>query len=747
MRTLFPPYHRYPIRKAALGLAGLLLVPSFPTESPAQNQFETSSPCCYNGDSTPTSCLSPQCIECVQSATPEPCLPEFWTSSCQIAAEDFCAVECGCSTEETKPLLSCCEVNSNTPGCVDPLCMDCVCAKDPYCCDTAWDPGCAAVAALSCKATCGCGAVSGAPNQCPFPNSCVGAKVIGPNGTCIPVPTGAPVGPTSCPLALYDFVTCGPGPNVVFVLQSAPPGGIGTQLSPFQTIADGLAAVPPGGTVCVGRGIYPEFLVVQKPVRVIGTCPKLTRVTSGGFLIQGTQQVELQGMTVSHTDFAGIQVFQAQFVTLRKMLVEHNPMANVWVEQSLTGNLPGPMPSKCGCGPQHNVDICLSTFQFSKGAGAGLRGLVVDDVRIQTSAINRNGTGLRFDQDALLVWGSTLSGNIAGLVSRNPQENIEVANSRIQRNIKLGLGISQTLAPAPKILVALTNNEYSLNYGTALTAINDTPLSETLSIAVQNSLFTANRSAGIFTSRTPVTIQSSTVSGTITGPAGPGRGIEVLLTDSVRVQSTTVKTSAEVGILVGLLDSVTPLLQGLIDNNTITDNGYYGISLQPFFTGPEPPCPVPSSVPGGVSMAVTNNTVATNVGTGVAIATFDYRVVFSGNVISDTLVGSVGSQAVPANYGVAATCSSFNLSSSTVGFQTTPTATFLAELVKTKSTIPSLVADSTTLTPPTVDINDPVLTNLVVSPKFAVNTGVNLPMPCPLLPTDPTTVKDLLNSL
>lgn len=737
--------HRYHVWMGLVGLLVTLLLQSGTTN--AQPLADGSNSCCFDNDNTPSTCFSPTCIECVQNAGGNECFPELWQPSCQIVAEDFCAIECGCVLAETQPLLSCCETNVAAAGCAEKPCMDCVCASDPYCCTTAWDPACAASAAISCKSACGCGAVSGGPQECPFPNPCVGAKVIAPNGTCVPTAVGAPVGPTSCPLALYDLATCGPGPNVVFVLQSAPPGGVGTQLSPFQHIADGLAAVPPGGTVCIGRGIYPEFLVVQKPVRLIGTCPKLTRVTSGGFLIQGTQQVELQGMTVSHTDFVGVQVVQTTFVTLRKMLVEHNPVANVWVEQSLTGNLPGLMPSKCGCGPQHNIDICLSTFQFSNGAGAGLRGLVLDDLRIQRSAINRNGTGLRLDQDSLQIWGSVLSGNIAGLVSRNPQENIEVANSRVQRNIKLGLGISQSSGVAPKVLVALTNNEYSLNYGPALTAINNTPTPDALSIAVQNSEFTSNRSAAVFTARTPISVLSSTVSGTISGPAGPGRGIEVLLTDSVRVQSSTIKTSANVGVLVGLLHSVVPLVQGTIDNNIIADNGYYGVSLQPFFTGPEPPCPLSFAVVGTASLGVTNNAITGNVGTAVSIATFDYRAVFAGNTITDTAVGSVGDPAALANYGVTATCSSFNLSSSNVGFQTTPTAAVLVELAKTKLSVPSLVADSMILAPPVVDVLDATLSNLVVSPKFGVNTGVNLPMPCPLLPTDPVTVQDLLNSL
>ncbi len=50
---------------------------------------------------------------------------------------------------------SCCEASSS-PGCVDPAVMQCVCAFDPFCCQTAWDSIC--VAGVTKK---GCGICAG----------------------------------------------------------------------------------------------------------------------------------------------------------------------------------------------------------------------------------------------------------------------------------------------------------------------------------------------------------------------------------------------------------------------------------------------------------------------------------------------------------------------------------------------------------------------------------------------------------
>jgi hypothetical protein len=55
----------------------------------------------------------------------------------------------------------CCTDNGEVSGCVDAAVQDCVCAEDPYCCDTAWDEICVdEVDSLACG-TCGGGGDGG----------------------------------------------------------------------------------------------------------------------------------------------------------------------------------------------------------------------------------------------------------------------------------------------------------------------------------------------------------------------------------------------------------------------------------------------------------------------------------------------------------------------------------------------------------------------------------------------------------
>lgn len=93
----------------------------------------------------------------------------------------------------------------------------------------------------------------------------------GPTG-----PTGAagatgPTGPTG-PTGATGSVQ--PNPYDLYVQSDAAAGGDGSQVAPFQTIDEALAAVEPDGTIHVLRGTYPitQQLVVNKPgVTIQGT--------------------------------------------------------------------------------------------------------------------------------------------------------------------------------------------------------------------------------------------------------------------------------------------------------------------------------------------------------------------------------------------------------------------------------------------------------------------------------------------
>jgi hypothetical protein len=61
------------------------------------------------------------------------CDPSTWAAECAEAAVNLCSACLGGN--------SCCMVSSE-PGCNDPDIVACVCASDPYCCQTEWDMFC-----------------------------------------------------------------------------------------------------------------------------------------------------------------------------------------------------------------------------------------------------------------------------------------------------------------------------------------------------------------------------------------------------------------------------------------------------------------------------------------------------------------------------------------------------------------------------------------------------------------------------
>lgn len=122
----------------------------------------------------------------------------------------------------------------------------------------------------------------------------------GPTG-----PTGAagatgPTGPTG-PTGATGSVQ--PNPYDLYVQSDAAAGGDGSQVAPFQTIDEALAAVEPDGTIHVLRGTYPitQQLVVNKPgVTIRGTAGAevLLKVPIVPFLLTGGDDT-LDGLTIT----------------------------------------------------------------------------------------------------------------------------------------------------------------------------------------------------------------------------------------------------------------------------------------------------------------------------------------------------------------------------------------------------------------------------------------------------------------
>ena len=77
----------------------------------------------------------------------------------------------------------CCTANA-TAGCASTVCAECVCAADPFCCNTQWDSVCAQETSGPCASSCSCGITSAeTPTTTPLATS-----TASPTGTPIPSP-------------------------------------------------------------------------------------------------------------------------------------------------------------------------------------------------------------------------------------------------------------------------------------------------------------------------------------------------------------------------------------------------------------------------------------------------------------------------------------------------------------------------------------------------------------------------------
>ena len=82
-------------------------------------------------------------------------------SNCTGAADEDLRLQTNCgavySVCKSVEGSSCCEANpSQDAGCPLPICQDCVCNIDSFCCGVSWDSQCADLAATTCKSICGC---------------------------------------------------------------------------------------------------------------------------------------------------------------------------------------------------------------------------------------------------------------------------------------------------------------------------------------------------------------------------------------------------------------------------------------------------------------------------------------------------------------------------------------------------------------------------------------------------------------
>jgi len=128
-------------------------------------------------------CQDGECIECVADCTGKSCGPDGCGGECGLCPEGTVCMDNQCLTAGCEPLPA--------PGCGGCACEACVCAMDPFCCESQWDSICAGECLEECG---GCPPVELCDPPCDDGFDCIAGECI----ECIPDCAGLACGDDGC---------------------------------------------------------------------------------------------------------------------------------------------------------------------------------------------------------------------------------------------------------------------------------------------------------------------------------------------------------------------------------------------------------------------------------------------------------------------------------------------------------------------------------------------------------------------
>jgi len=255
----------------------------------------------------------------------------------------------------------------------------------------------------------------------------------------------------------------------------------GTRQLPFQSIQTAMNSLPEGGTVLVGPGVYPEGLVITKPVIVRGICasrvtvsgaePVLDRDLSkfghAGVIITGTSGVEVSGLSVM-TANAGIIIDDATDVLLADLELagsvgvafyigdESSATASrMWIHDTAGGKGPGLDGIGLWVEGGAKLSIEESLCESARGAAAYVTGadtqLVADGIALRGTESNQSGFGgygvraksnAKVHLDRTLLIGNRTAGIIASLNARTQVSGSVIRGTQASPSSSAGVGLS-----------------------------------------------------------------------------------------------------------------------------------------------------------------------------------------------------------------------------------------------------------------------------------------------------------------
>lgn len=198
--------------------------------------------------------------------------------------------------------------------------------------------------------------------------------------------------------------------------------GDGTEANPYQTIGKGITEANPEGTVNVADGTYPEHLIIDKNVNLVGT-------SQTGTIIDGTSNgrpVTISGGVIATMSFFTIQngrvtgdnaygggIYNNGNLTLNNCTVKNNQAnpTGYWSSYGAGIYNPGIMTIKGS-----TVEYNTATGYYAYAGGINNWGtMTIEDSTVQYngaySSDEAKGGGI-YNEDTLTIINSTINGNI-----------------------------------------------------------------------------------------------------------------------------------------------------------------------------------------------------------------------------------------------------------------------------------------------------------------------------------------------
>ncbi len=239
--------------------------------------------------------------------------------------------------------------------------------------------------------------------------------IAGPAWTC---PPGFVVDGTSCAPDPADCTDpwggVTPGPKVVFVSASAAAGGTGSQGAPFTSLTDAVNALPAGGTIAIGAGVYAENLSLLQPISLRGSCAKdvLLQGAAGSPTVLIAEQTgsQVSNLTVSGGRY-GIRVEGAVAATIDHVYVHSAAQGGIYALDGANATVKSVFVHTTAAGDNkaagHGIAVEGSTLTathvrlsgnreyglYGSDATLNIKGLAVDGTLAQLSD-NAHGYGI-----------------------------------------------------------------------------------------------------------------------------------------------------------------------------------------------------------------------------------------------------------------------------------------------------------------------------------------------------------------